>query len=228
MFASGNQPPSIGSVTACSYSNQPHALLVTDWFAVCVQWMTSGGFVLPGHDATELHFPSAWPPFAFFRMIITHLLPSATCGRAADGPGNWNTGKQVLQRGKERQRKVRRVILRQASGKGVFHEWVAHHPWELQTGQLGKKGLQSKDNILTGWKELGSSVWCCQPDYSFWKTMKNLSLLSQDFIHNKQTKSYCLLFLSCRTISFIQFVDLPVRTVVIICIPLQTHNIRYI
>lgn len=129
---SGNQPPITGNVPPCSYSNQLHISLVTDWLAVCVWWMTSGGFVLPGHDATELHFPSAWPPFAFFRMIITHLLPSATCGRAADGPGNWNTGKQVIWRGKERQCKFRRLILRQAPGKGALHEWVAHYLPKLQ------------------------------------------------------------------------------------------------
>lgn len=166
MFTSGNQPPSTGSVPNCSYSNQPHALLVTDGFAVCVQWMTSGGFLLPGHDATELHFPSAWPPFAFFRMIITHLLPSATCGRAADGPGNWNTGKQVLQRGKERKRKVRSGILRLAPGKGALHEWVTPST-ETPERAIRQKGRQSEGNIFTGWKELGSSVWSCQSDYLF-------------------------------------------------------------
>lgn len=152
MFTSGNQPPSTGSVPNCSYSNQPHALLVTDGFAVCARWMTSGGFVLPGHDATELHFPSAWPPFAFFRMIITHLLPSATCGRAADGPGNWNMGKQVLQRGKERKLKVRRGILRLAPGKGELHEWVTHHPRKPQKEQLGKKGTSQKATFLLAGK----------------------------------------------------------------------------
>lgn len=144
---SGNQPPSTGSVPNCSYSNQPHALLVTDGFTVRVQWMTSGGFVLPGHDATELHFPSAWPPFAFFRMIITHLLPSAMCGRAADGPENWNTGKQVLLRGKERKRKVRREILRLAPGKGALHEWVPYHQQKLQKEKLGKKDTSQKETI---------------------------------------------------------------------------------
>lgn len=144
---SGNQPPSTGSVPNCSYSNQPHALLVTDGFTVRVQWMTSGGFVLPGHDATELHFPSAWPPFAFFRMIITHLLPSAMCGRAADGPENWNTGKRVLLRGKERKRKVRREILRLAPGKGALREWVPYHQQKPQKEKLGKKDTSQKETI---------------------------------------------------------------------------------
>lgn len=141
VFTSGNQPPSTGSVPNSFYSNQPHTLLVTDKFTVCVLWMTSGGFVLPGHNATELYFPSAWPPFAFFHMIITHLLPSAMCGRAADGPGNWNMGRQVHQRGKERKCKVRRGILRLAPGKGALHEWVTHHPRKTQKKQLGKKDI---------------------------------------------------------------------------------------
>lgn len=97
--------------------------------------------MLPGHNATELYFPSAWPPFAFFHMIITHLLPSAMCGRAADGPGNWNMGRQVHQRGKERKCKVRRGILRLAPGKGALHEWVTHHPRKTQKKPLGKKDI---------------------------------------------------------------------------------------
>lgn len=151
MFTSRNQPPSTGTVPDCSYSKQPHSLLVTDGFAVCVQWMTSGGFVLPGHDATELYFPSTWPPFAFFCMIITHLLPSATCGRAADGPGNWNTRKQVPQR-KERKRKVRRGIISLAPGKGVLHEWVTHHPQKPYKKQLGKKNTSQKATFLLAGK----------------------------------------------------------------------------
>lgn len=145
MFTSGNHPPSTGSVPNCSYSNQPHALLAADGFTVCVQWMTSGGFVLPGHDATELHFPSAWPPFAFFRMIITHLLPSAMCGRAADGPENWNTGKQVLLRGKERKRKVRREILRLAPGQGALHRGCLPS-MEMPEREMRQKGRQSEGN----------------------------------------------------------------------------------
>lgn len=152
MFTSGNQPRSTGSVPNSSYSNQPHTLLVTDGFTVYVQWMTSGGFVLPGQNATELHFPSAWPPFAFFHMIITHLLPSATCGGAADGPGNWNMGKQVLWRGKERKCKVRRGILRLAPGKDTCHEWVTHHPWKPQKEQLGKKDISQKATFLLAGK----------------------------------------------------------------------------
>lgn len=103
--------------------------------------------MLPGHDATELRFPSAWPPFAFFRMIITHLLPSAMCGRAADGPENWNTGKQVLLRGKERKRKVRREILRLAPGKGALREWVPYHQQKPQKEKLGKKDTSQKETI---------------------------------------------------------------------------------
>lgn len=37
---------------------------------------------------------------------------------------NWNTGKQVLLRGKERKHKVRRETLRLAPGKGALHESV--------------------------------------------------------------------------------------------------------
>jgi len=145
--------------------------------------------VLPGHDATELHFPSTWPPFAFFRMIITHLLPSATCGRAADGPGNWNTGKQVLCRGKERKHKVRRGILRLAPGKGTLHKWVTHHPQESQKEQLDKKDTSQKAIFILAGKSLEVLFEAVRLFILPKRQIKGFLLLRHDFIQNNQERN---------------------------------------